>query len=619
MASFFYYGYDLVQIDIHIVVKRTLHFCNNCLIGKSNSYIRIPSGVWGKHIIILYCRYRLRISTMPKKVNRNITFYSILIFLIVSICFVWSVCIRSEWFGSISKENHQWLTASTIKFAQNWLAENPFKLYFLQLENPNSIEFTQLSDRGIYLSYPVGAILPVYLLSLLNSSEVSPKVVMAVNLINQYLIALTLAYTLFFLLLKTKIQKKFSFLLAIFSGITYIFLPGNLYWHQNTYYADQAVMLPFVLFICIEMILKYVNIRPPLAKFLRVIQILTAFYGGLCDYLFYCVGAILFLKRLIFKEFGDNKKAVIKNMFIYALPFILAISTLIFQVLFTNGINALYETFLQRTGISEAGAESAQNFIDTFWCGHIKKFYGISSCYILPAGIGILVIFCLLFIFKKDRLKDNRKNIQMLLEFSALILLPCLLQIYLLKNHSAVHSFSTLKLSLFLSTFPFIITPILFCLFKYNDKNLADKASFIFAIALVANTFYLTSIYPIHQNLFSPSDDYSAELFLKHSTSYEDIVFSTNYKIPENPPHQLAYSEKRVYQVDSIEQIEQAIEDLQVDYTINIFVDSRWNVDGSASDAILQPLIDRADDIIDQEPYTLYEISKENFLAYIDS
>ena len=553
---------------------------------------------------------------MKKYSDRSLTVSFLLIFIIISMLFILSINLRSEWFGNISVENHQWLTASTINFTRNWLEENPFKIYFLQLKNPPSVEFSTLADRAAYQSYPVGSLLPVYLLGLLNAGTISAKVVMVVNLATQYLISLILTCTLFCVLTQAGIHNNYACLSALFSGITYIFLPGNLYWHQNVYYADQAVMLPFVLYICLEIILKYTDINPSTAKALKALQFITAFYGASCDYLFYCVGIVILFKRLIFKEFGTKRKDFLKNFLHFALPFFLALAFFAFQIIISDGWESLYAKFTYRTGLSQSGEKAIGNFLNAFWFGHMKKFYGPASTYIIFASIALLVITALIAAFKKKTDKQTSRKVNMLFEFTSLILLPCLLQITLLKNHSAVHSFSTLKLSLTLATIPFLLLPCLFCVIAGNGKAKFKSTSLVITLALILNTFYITSVYPIHENLFSESDDYSAELFLKHHTSFEDIVFSSNYQIAIEPPHQLAYSEKRVYQVDSIEQVAEKVKDIETDYSINVFVDTRWNTDESANDIILQPLIEKADNTITQDSYVLYEISKESYLDY---
>ena len=537
----------------------------------------------------------------------------IFLFFIITFLFAISIIIRSELFGKIRMT---WLTGSTLIFVGNWLEENPLKIFFLQLYNPNSIEFPQLSDRGFYLSYPVGAILPIYIISLINSSVVSPTIIMGFNLLNQYLISLSLSFTIFLLLGKTSIHRTLSFLFAVFSGFTYIFLPGNLYTHQNVYYTDMAVILPFVMYVCIEMINKYVDMAPRLRKKLELLQYFIAFYGALCDYLFLFVGLFVFLKRLVIKEFGKDKKTIIRNIFLFSIPFITALSTLIIQMIYTNGFNTLFEKFLFRAGLTDTGAAYSEGFFEKFWIKHVGKLYGgRKTTLLIFASIGALLGYASILFFKRGK-KNNRidSNIFMLMEFAGLILLPCLVQVYFFNNHSAIHWFSAFKLSVFLSTVPFIIIPSIFCLIFLNKKESQKLSAIIMTFSLIINAVYILSVFPYYKSLLDPAVDFSIEEFVKENTTFEDIVFSPNYEITASPPQNLAISRKRIYKATSLAEIYDLVGDLEGMYTINIFIDSSWPLDDYENDQSITLLMDKAENIISEEAYLLYEIPKEVFI-----
>jgi len=67
----------------------------------------------------------------------------ICIFLLLGltfVCFMYTVEIRSPWFGELSDDRHQWLSGSTLKFSKNWYGEGPLNLGFTMLDEPASIE-----------------------------------------------------------------------------------------------------------------------------------------------------------------------------------------------------------------------------------------------------------------------------------------------------------------------------------------------------------------------------------------------------------------------------------------------------------------------------------------------
>jgi len=96
----------------------------------------------------------------------------ICIFLLLGITvavFDYTVEIRKPYFGELSDGLSMFLTGSTLEFAKNWYIEGPLNLKFGMFENPRSIEFTNLSSRGAYLSYLPGSIIPIYSLSVITS------------------------------------------------------------------------------------------------------------------------------------------------------------------------------------------------------------------------------------------------------------------------------------------------------------------------------------------------------------------------------------------------------------------------------------------------------------------
>ena len=193
----------------------------------------------------------------PKKLNKNIFFLSLLIVINVAL-FKYSVTIRKPWFGILASSphdptgHHQWLTGSTIVFTNNWLEEGPLKLKFGLFQNPKSIETE--SNRHPYGSYPPGTIIPIYLLAKLTGQDATPSLVMSYNLATHLLISITLSFTAFYILKKLKVDNTQALIASTFPALIQFLLPHPLYHHQNAYFSDQAIILPYVLFLLLEII-----------------------------------------------------------------------------------------------------------------------------------------------------------------------------------------------------------------------------------------------------------------------------------------------------------------------------------------------------------------------------
>lgn len=189
-----------------------------------------------------------------KKKSLKTVFCIILLFSITFIAFAYTVEIREPWFGQLSTEGHEWLTGSTLKFSENWYFEGPINLKFAMLENPRSVEFPNLSSRIPYTAYLPGAIVPIYVLGELLGQNPTPSLVMGYNLLNHFLVAFFLSLMLFFFFRQLKIDFLNSFLFSLIPLFIELLLPGPLYWFQNVFFADQAVILLFVLYIFLEII-----------------------------------------------------------------------------------------------------------------------------------------------------------------------------------------------------------------------------------------------------------------------------------------------------------------------------------------------------------------------------
>jgi len=497
----------------------------------------------------------------------KIIFSIIILTLITGLCFIYSMEIRRGWLGELSTGDskwrgghHQWLSGSTLKFVNNWYFEGPLKLKFAFIENPKSVEFKNLTERKFYPSYPPGTIIPLYLLTKLLNHELTPSILMKYNLINQFFIAFFLSLSIFFFLRQININTTNSTLLSVIPIIIEYYTPATMYWHQNVFFSDQAVIFPFVLFIFLEIIKSSIKNK----RIIYILQTIISFYGSLTDWFFTFVILVIWFINIL-----KNKKNIIKTTLYYWTPYITAIGLFLIQLGILGLLNKLYLKFLMRTGISQKGAKDIHDFFDQFWIQNIQNNYGTLYFYFIIGSIFFLFFLLIFMKFKKDKFFSK------ILIFISYFIFPPLLQVYFLKNHSVVHDFSVLKFSPALATIPFVIIPIIIIyLFKikhstfYNIK--LHKATFIlpiiFCITILHSTEYYTKLFP------KPDLDLSKiGYFIKNNSSYKDIIFSDIYIIPENPPQRLSYSMKRIYKANNLKDICKKIKSIKNNFIINFF------------------------------------------------
>ncbi len=517
-----------------------------------------------------------------KEEQKKKLIYILAIALITTSVFIYSVEIRDPWFGNLYDKNHHWLSGSTLKFADNWYNEGPENLYWGMIENPKSVEFTSLLSRDPYPSYPPGVIIPIYLISKIINQEPNPSILMGYNLINHFLIAFLMALLVFiFLSRNLGYDLKISFLFSVIPIFLQILWPAPLYWHQNVFFSDQAIILPFVLVVFLE-ILRYDSSKINL-KYISVAQGFLIFFGFLTDWLFVFITASIFIKRLFTGEIPLNHKKLphkipfitkrfIKKSLMFWGPGLLAMILFFVQLEFLGVLGELRSKFFMRAGVSILPG-SEKNIFDIF-IGFIGLGYGKVAELVLLITVYLLIVVSILFLYKK--LKNQRVNLKLrkIICLLWLVYLPCFTQFFFLKSHSMFHEFSILKFS-FPIAISFVLMPIILYLLALDFRKIefeSKKARKILLIFLIASFLLMSSSLFLNNserlNLFDVGPSYdqmgnaSLANFIKENTVYDDVVFSPDFEIPENPPQFLFYSMKRVYKVNSTDDIKTKLENV---------------------------------------------------------
>ena len=531
--------------------------------------------------------------------------YIICILLLFSITFTvfqYTVQIREPWMGDQLNYNwignktgndHQILTAETLKFTENWYREGPVNLRFAMLENPKSIEFPTLSSRTPYTSYLPGAIVPIYLISKLKGHDPTPSMIMKYNLINHFLIAFFLSLLIFFFLRQLNVDYINSFLFATLPIFLELLLPGPLYWHQNVFFSDQAVILPFVLFIFLEVIRQRATDK--ILMFINIFQYFLMFYGILTDWFFVFVIFVVYIKRIFEGEISRvSILNFLKNSLVYWAVPVTTVYLYILQLLLLGTFNQTVTNVLVRTGISADRIDYTHIFLNRIIELMYQGYGEIITIALFISAVIFLRYFIAFYVLKLKT--DELKRIIWLI---ALLLLPCLIQLIVFKNHTIWHEFSVLKLSIPLATIPFVLIPILlFFIFMNPNKNVPYlslrfkehilKFNYVlFIVFIIAAAFTSVSVLSEHneyQKFFSTDSNNYHELgnSIQKNTHYNDIVFSPNLEITGYSAYgcsviELAYSMKEVYKISSLNNIKEKIKGINGNYRIVVlFIGSKW-------------------------------------------
>ncbi|MBX7221952.1 MAG: hypothetical protein K1Y36_18510 [Blastocatellia bacterium] len=487
-----------------------------------------------------------------------------LLLTIVTLVFAYTVKIREPWFGVLSIGHHSFNTGTTLRYTRNWYHEGIFKLNFLMVENPRSVEFPTLKSRAPYISYPSGGIVPIYVLSLLRGEEPTVGLIMGYDLANHYLLALVLLLLTFRVMCGAGYPLFATAVLSLIPPLLELLLPGPLYWHQNVFFVDQAVMLPFALYILLEL-LRDTEAKPERA--VLVLQQLVLVWGILSDWLFVLLLVATYLKRLVNRQIGTSPKEIVVGTVRFSLMPILALVPYLYQLASQDLFGLLKERFLFRTGATNAEVQFTQNFSSLFWGQYIPEQYGAIGVWLIWGTLLFWLGLGTAWYFGKRTGLPVPARWFLLWGLSGMVLIPCFLQVYIFRNHSAIHDFSALKFSLVISLFPFVWLPLLaFELFRTKIMSWGETKGWwqhptlrthgekgLLLLPVVCTLIYLGLVHAQYRSMFP--DPFPAWIplsaFIRQNVTERDIVFSPDFDVPQNPPQFLSLTMKRVYPVNS--------------------------------------------------------------------
>lgn len=453
---------------------------------------------------------------------------------------------------------HTWLTASTVKFVENWIEDGAVNLGFRMYELPDSIDSHDLDHRDLYVSYPVGCIIPIWAAtkcySILKGKNLTTTGIIKIIRLYSILTHAILGCCIFlicWIYLKKKIDWVYAVLLSLISVYCVYAFNYSSYYHFFVYFADQSVMWLFSLSILLELLKKENSNK----KYLLAIETGLFFVnliGLSTDWLFYFYMFTIFVKRIVFKEFGNykNAKTYLKIAF-YCIPVIIASGLFLYQILSATTISALIRKLKFRTNDTSS--------YSGFWLKnvaiHIINGYGILYLLLFEFSIGY-------YIYRVVKSIKNKKQDDFVM-FYSILLVPCLFQICFFRNHSAIHEFSVLKLELPLSFF------ITICMLEFfpklqnytlnlNVENGITERILKIPVLLFAVIFIAVISVGSQEIKYKMGSDYNydREIFIKNNTSFNDILFSFDYEIRANPPHSLAYSRKIVHKINEKKEID---------------------------------------------------------------
>jgi len=538
------------------------------------------------------------------------------------VCFGYAMFYNKAFSGYEAQGTYIWLSASTVKFVNNWLKEGPLKLNFIMYEYPDSIEFNSTVERGAYISYPPGAIIPPYILAkLLHKSEIQVgfiKQFLKIKFLFDTLLVCLVFYSIFRVTLRLS-HRNMIVITSIVLSLSWMCLPINLYYLRNVFFADQCIITVVLFFVLLEICNEYFSKKPTVKYLYQGFKFILSMYGVLTDWYFLFVLFVSWLVKIIpLIKSKDNFKKIILESLVYVLPVLLGIGLFFIQIMQVPNYYSIVLNKMKARIYSGADWNSGnklQAITKTFINNY--SFFGIL--------LVILLVACI-----SSKSKSFFERYKELFSILAIIYLPPGFQVFVLQQHSAVHEFSLLKFAL-----PVIFTILVLFIFLFDLKKMSG-ASFLVQMVQTENEENLQKIkvpvpyliiitISISSILFTGmlnknksyyiwriggSVSYERENLIRSNYSFSDVYFSFTESIDANPPQYLAVSKKIIYKIDSVPEIFERFPNLKPDARILLMVNKG---DLDKSQQIIeneQDALKIAEILFSSKNYDVYEINR---------
>ena len=501
------------------------------------------------------------------------------------------------------KTRYEWHTASTLVFVNNWLQEGAWNLRFALFDTPRSVEFRDYDQRFLYPAYPSGAMLPIYVLfraidgsglvtDFANDRSKQLLAIIAYNYLTHLLLVVLLCFMVFLMLRHLAFDRFNAAVLACIPALIQFHNAHSIYWHHMLYTFDSAVLLPYLLFVFLEL-LRLTKTSRAVRVTVQVLQPLLLFYGVFTDWLFVFVALTVFVLRVLHgniawpRTLAMTLPFAVRSLLFFA-PALLALGLWMWQVLYFSE-QSLLTTLAERSDrVTDYDLVSALQFrtgIGQHPAGYFH--YLIRALYTwLQEGygiLGVLLIYATFYVVWRGRRLTSSavKFDRIAIATYVLLFVPALLHTLFFLHHAWNHVFSALKFSFALSV-SFVILPIFIMQLRGKSSRfvvaqMAGKIDIyaVTALALAGAVFYIyLQIYDRRPltHFFRQADFSYVVLgdYVREHTDYHDVLFSNRVPMPIKPPQGLSMAGKVIYFVHNFDLVHLLVRDIEQDFRVRI-------------------------------------------------
>ncbi|MCC6143064.1 MAG: hypothetical protein IT368_04570 [Candidatus Hydrogenedentes bacterium] len=518
------------------------------------------------------------------RVSRGFILCLFLLLVAALLLFGWTVHERAPWFGMTPIGISGWNTAGTALVASHWYREGALDLVFGMYWTPASIETPQ-EARDLYVSYPPGAVLPVYLISLFAGSRPSPEMVMGWNLFVHFLTAILLGAALYVLCARYRLPAAATAGLSAAPCLVYLFAPSPYYEHLMGYFADQAVMAPFAAYLLVE-VFRWGRAEDEVSWRVETLQGAIALYGCLTDWLFYFLILCTFLARLIRGRLGNRPITIIRRTALMAAPAALALALFALQLWRLGAFDRLLHRAAFRSGLAQSNSILAppgdggilHPLSSFFWQRHIPTGFGEAGKILILIASGALLLALLGAAAAWTRRRPLAPSTVDAVSFLWLLAAPSWLYLLAVPGHNnmILHFFTALKFAPLLAAGSFGALPLAAAAALGRQRASLVPAGLAF-LTLAASILYCWSVAPQRARLFEAIDT-SDDLqhlgrFIGAQASDNDVLFSPTLVVEGKPPQRMYHAMKEVHPAQTWADMTRILKKITGDYRVGLLLE----------------------------------------------
>lgn len=515
-------------------------------------------------------------------------------------------CLTLALLGASAWMRKEWVTVKhpalagqeTINLVvfKNWYREGFLNLCGTIYLQPLSVEMSTPETRDYYASFPPGAGVPIYLVALALGREPSLEMAWGVGLALHGLLAFSLAFMVFYVVLQLGLGPRAAFIYALIAVLLAIFTRAPMYGYRlMDYTPSRSAAVWFAVYVALEA----AGEGMPATRMRRRVgglQGLCLFWGILNEWLFVFVAGCVYLNRLFQGRMGNTLREWAVKSALFFLPLALGLFVFLFQIYEANGIPLLLSRFEDVGGGTLSGytigSPAGEGFHvhlqfgpGIFWWWFITFLFGVAGWFILMATIALFLLFGLRAGRRRLRGRANSPAATRLLGLMFITLMPCILYSVVLTKYvtNPAHFFTVYKFTIPFATVPFVFLPLYLSRIREEAAGAAGlrrlsflsrphtcaKAMLALALCYVASEMAQYEKYiqrfPARPRLIR------AATFLGKNTTYHDVVFSAERELCLIARRDLLpYSMKAVHRFESPRSMHKLLGDIQEEYVVNI-------------------------------------------------